>query len=59
LARLYFSKELPDEAIIISYQDKDIVFNAVAISKKDFCTAILRQKTTKKVYLLIDKPGIE
>ena len=46
--------------ILISYKDKNITFHAIAVdSDNDFCTARLQQRTPKKTYLLIDKPGVE
>ena len=60
LIALYSFKELPKEIILIPYQNKEIIFNAIALdSKVDFCAALLYQKATKKTYLLIDKPGVE
>lgn len=52
--------EMPEEIILIPYQDENIFFSAIAVdSNTDFCVAWLFDKSAIKTYLLIDKPGIE
>lgn len=53
-------KEMPKEIILITYRNENMTFAALAIdSKIDFCVGLLYRKPIKKVYLLIDKPGLE
>lgn len=60
LVSRYEFEEKPEEIILIPYRDENINFFAVAVdSNKDFCAAHLLHKAGRKIYLLIDKPGIE